>query len=399
VAAGLDRPVVVAVSVLAVTQVVGWGTTGLLAIVGREVAVDLDMDIAAVFAGTSILYVVMGLWAPLLARPFMRYGARRVMIGGTILIVPGFLLLAAAHGPLLFFAAWVFLGTACSATLPTAANIMLNELAGRRAPRAISALMLATGLSSSGFWPISSVLEALVSWRGTAVVYAGIFAFVSLPLLVLLMPRSAMPAPDAASIVASHPPLPQAARSTYHLIVAAIAASGLVGSGFNAIFVELMRAEGFPAAEAVALGSAVGVLQVSARVVDFATGGKWDGVSTGIGAGTILAFAMVLLGLGEGSYAATIAFVVLYGLSNGMLAVARATIPLVYYDRSDYVRAASRMALPLNAVAAVAPTLFIALLTRAGSDVLLAVACLCLAGSVALLVLLARRRPAPVSLS
>src|SRR5262249_40285008 len=128
---------------------IGWGTTGLLAIVGRDIASELDMDIASVFAGASLLYVVMGLWSPLLAKPFVRLGARRVMIAGTILAIPGFLLLALAPGPVTFYAAWALLGTACSAILPTAPNILLNELAGRRAPRAIGALMLSTGLSSS----------------------------------------------------------------------------------------------------------------------------------------------------------------------------------------------------------------------------------------------------------
>jgi hypothetical protein len=218
---------------------------------------------------------------------------------------------------------------------------------------------------------------------------------VSLPLLVFCMPAAAQPQGHAAAGGAALPQLPPAARSTFALVVAAIAASALVGSGFNAIFVELMRAEGFPAAEAVALGSAVGIFQVSARAVDFVSGGRWDGVATGIGAGAVLAFAMALFMLGEGSYVATIAFVILYGLANGMLAVARATIPLVFYDRADYIRAASRMALPLNAVAAVAPTLFIALLTRIGSHFLLATAMLCLALSVSLLFLLARRRPQP----
>lgn len=50
--------------VLAITQLVGWGTIGLPAIVGRDLAADLGMSLPAVFAGTSVLYVSMGLCAP-----------------------------------------------------------------------------------------------------------------------------------------------------------------------------------------------------------------------------------------------------------------------------------------------------------------------------------------------
>jgi hypothetical protein len=137
------------------------------------------------------------------------------------------------------------------------------------------------------------------------------------------------------------------------------------------------------------------VLQVSARAVDFASGGRWDAVAIGTVAGAVLASAMVLLMLGDGSYAVTITFVVLYGLANGMLAVSRATTPLVFYDRADYVRAASRMALPLNMVSAVAPTLFIVLLTRFGNHDMLATAAVSMVASVILLLVLARRRPQP----
>ncbi|SDG37851.1 hypothetical protein [Paraburkholderia phenazinium] len=81
----LDRKIALPLFVLSVTQIIGWGTVGLPAIAGRQMAADLKMDISSVFAGGSVLYVVMGLWAPILARAFARFGARRIMIGGTLL--------------------------------------------------------------------------------------------------------------------------------------------------------------------------------------------------------------------------------------------------------------------------------------------------------------------------
>src|SRR2546427_6145365 len=109
--------------ILAIAQVIGWGTVGLLAVVGGQVAADLHMDISAVFAGSSVLYVGMGLWAPILGKAFTRFGARWVMISGAIVGAPGFVLLSLAHGPVLYFTAWAFIGTAGSATLSTAAYI------------------------------------------------------------------------------------------------------------------------------------------------------------------------------------------------------------------------------------------------------------------------------------
>src|SRR6478752_1681901 len=175
--------------VLAITQLVGWGTIGLPAIVGRDLAADLGMSLPAVFAGTSVLYVAMGLCAPWLAKFFTRYGARKVMMAGTVWAVPGFVLLFFAREPILYFAGFIVLGMACSATLSTGAYIMLNEIAGRQARNAIGALMLVTGLSSSIFWPTTSFLSAHLGWRGTCLVYAAMLILVSLPLYAFGAPR------------------------------------------------------------------------------------------------------------------------------------------------------------------------------------------------------------------
>ncbi|SIO62218.1 MFS transporter [Paraburkholderia phenazinium] len=389
-----DRKIAVPLFVLSVTQIIGWGTVGLPAIVGRQMAVDLRMDLSSVFAGGSVFYVVMGLWAPLLARAFARLGARRLMMGGTVLAALGFLVLASSRGPLMYFAAWVTLGTAGSATLSTAAYIMLNELAGAKAKRAIGGLMLLTGLSSSFFWPLASLLSNALSWQGTCAVYAGMMMLVSLPLYVFGLPAKTPGAPQRArSLPAAAAQVP-ARRSTFYFIAAAIALNAFVTFGFSAIFIELLKAVGLPAVQAVAFGSALGVIQVGARAVDFLGGGKWDGVSTGIFAGIALPVAMVLLIVGHGSHSAVVVFVVVYGLGSGALAVARATIPLVFYDQAEYALAASRIALPLNVISAAAPPLFIALLIRLGSDALLEVAILCSGTALLLLLLLTRRRPA-----
>jgi predicted MFS family arabinose efflux permease len=388
-----DKEIAIPLLVLSVTQVIGWGTVGLPSIVGRQMASDLKMDISYVFAANSVLYVVMGLWAPLLAKVFARFGARRVMIGGTVLSVLGFLLLAVCHGPLLYFSGWVTLGTAGSATLSTAAYIMLNELAGPNAKRAIGGLMLITGLSSSVFWPITSLLTRVVGWHGICAIYAGMMALISLPLHVFGLPASVSPHNQSSHQVAETTPRAPARTGTFYLIAIAITLNAFVTFGFSAIFIELLKALGLSEIQAVAFGSALGVIRVGARAVDFLGGARWDGISTGIFAGIVLPLSMALLMLDHGSHHAIAVFVVLYGLGSGALAVARATIPLVFYDKTDYALAASRIALPLNVICAAAPPLFIALLTRLGDAALLELAILCSGTALVLLLILARRRP------
>nr|WP_247399063.1 hypothetical protein [Bradyrhizobium sp. 76] len=96
-----------------------------------------------------------------------------MMITGTIVAAPGFLLLSIAQGPMLYFLAWVILGIAGSASLSPAAYIALNEIVARNAEHAIGWLMVVTGLSSSVFWPITSLLTTAAGWRTACLVYAG----------------------------------------------------------------------------------------------------------------------------------------------------------------------------------------------------------------------------------
>lgn len=390
----MDKTIARALLVLSIGQVAGWGTISLPAILGSRIASDLHMDIAAVFAGSSVLYVVMGLGAPFLAKPFTRYGARKVMAAGTLAAVPGFVTLSLANGPVLYFAAWMVLGLAGGAMLTTAAHIMLNEIAGRNAKGAITAMMLVTGLSSSIFWPITAVLSEAVGWRGTCLVYAVAMIAVCFPLYVLGLPRRAAAHERVGS--SSDATAPAHARvkpGTFYLIVLAVALNGFVTVGLASVVVELLKSLHLPAAQAIAFGSSLGVLQVSGRIIDFFGGGKWDGLTTGLVAGLLLPVALLVLMIGGGTTWSIASFIVLYGLASGALSVARATIPLVFYDKADYAQAASRIALPLNLIFAIAPPILAGLLSRFGSTAPLALALACSCSALPMLLLLSLRRP------
>ncbi|WP_038935934.1 MFS transporter [Bradyrhizobium japonicum] len=377
--------------VLAITQLIGWGTIGLPAVIGRDLAADLGMSLSAVFAGSSVLYVTMGLCAPWLARAFARHGARKVMMVGTVVTLPGFVVMSFAHEPMLYFIGWVILGMGGSATLSTGAYIMLNEVAGRGAKNAIGGLMLVTGLSSSIFWPTTSFLSGHFGWRGTCLVYAAMMLLINLPLYAFLAPRRKIATDDGGGPIKAAPPaIP---RSTFGLVVCVITMNAFVNFGIGAIMIELLRAEGLAPAQALAFGSMLGVIQVSARGLDFLGGGRWDGITTGLVAGTALPVAMLLLMTSEGATWAVAVFILLYGAGSGAMAVARATIPLVFYDQAEFAKAMSMIALPLNLASAISPPLLVGLLTQFGSRGALGLTFVFSCATVLILVMLGRRRP------
>ncbi len=389
-----DKTITRVLIVLALAQIVGWGTVGLPAIIGRKIAADLQMDLTAVFAGNSVFYVVMGLSAPILAGAFARQGARRVMVAGSVLAAPGFAALALAHGPVLYFFAWMILGMAGSATLTTPAYIMLNEVAGLRAKSTIGALMLATGLSSSIFWPTTAFLSDALGWRATCLAYAAAMLLICLPLYAFGLPRRTQTDRQTASATASvRAEAPTAEGSVFYLIVAAIALNAFITFGFSAVLIELLKAEGLSASEAIAFGSVLGVIQVSARGMDFLGGGRWDGITTGLFAGAAVPLAMLCLMAGGGTHWSAATFILIYGLGSGALAVARATIPLVFYDKAAYAKAASHIALPLNLISALSPPLLSGLLAHFGGNAVLGLAMLLSSSALAIMLLLRRRRP------
>ncbi|MGY2050728.1 MFS transporter [Methylobacterium sp. JK268] len=382
--ARLARPL----AILAVTQVIGWGSVLLPPVIGVQMGASLGLDLPVVLAGSSLVMVVSGLASPFLGRAYARVGARAVMMAGTLVGAAGLLLLALAGGLAGYLAAWTVLGLFGAAMLSTSANAYLNELAGARATGAIGLVMLVTGLATGIFWPLTAWLDAAIGWRGAVMLYAGLQVGLVLPLLALL--PAARPA-----AAATGPAAPAPRDGPFRLMAAAIGLSAFVSFGLEAITIALLTALGFPVAQAVAAGSAMGLLKVAGRVIDMAGGGRWDGLTTGLAATAAMPLGLACLLVGGGSPAGVLGFAALFGLGSGAFAIARATMPLLFYDRAAYGAALARIALPLNLAAAAAPPLLGALLTRLGPSAAIALALAVSLAAFALLLRLARLRPGP----
>ncbi|MBB3656681.1 putative MFS family arabinose efflux permease [Rhizobium sp. BK650] len=387
-----ERGILLPLIVLSLAQLIGWGAVSFSAVVSRDMAADLNIDIASVFAGTTVFYVTMGACAPFLSRLFTGIGARAVMIGGTVVSAFGLVLVALSYSPAIYFLGWLVLGAGGSATLTTPAHILLNEIAGRNSKRAIASLMLVSGLSATVFWPLASFLSREIGWRGTCETYAAVLIVVCLPLYIFGLPRRNKAAADIQAAASPGP-----ARSydrTFYFIVAAIALNAFITFGFSSILIELLKAEGLSPALALTYASALGIVQIFARGLNLIGEKRWDGVTVGVASSAGLSLSLLILIGAQGSPVLVAVFLVLYGVSSGALAVARSTIPLVFYDKGEFARALSRIALPLNWISAISPPVLISLMTGLGSRAVLILCLLCSASAILVLLLLRNRRPA-----
>jgi predicted MFS family arabinose efflux permease len=359
------------VVVLSITQLVGWGTTSLPAVIGEQLARDLGLSLPAVFAGTTTTLVVTGITAALLANAFVRFGARRVMAAGSAIAAPGFWLLATATGPIAYYAGWFVLGIAGAAMLSTPTYILLNEVAGAAAKRPIGALMVATGLSSSVFWPITAALSGAVGWRWTVAIYGVVMLTVCLPLHFFGLPERRTDRARNARATSSGTNEPANGRLTFALLVGAAVMQTCVGWGFGSLIIQLLKSVGIADDWALRVGALLGVVQVSARAFDFVGGGRWSGLTTALAASVITPLAFLALLVGGAETWAIACFMLFYGAGTGAMAVARATMPLVFYDAAAFARVSAQMALPINLAAAATPPMFAAVLINFGSNAVL----------------------------
>ena len=176
-------PTGVAVNALGITQIVSWGTTlYALAVLGAPIANDTGWSPSIVFGGISIGLLVSGAISTHTGRLIDSSGARALMSIGSVLNAVGLVALAASTSEWAYLASWAFLGISMRLTLYDAAFAALVQVTPSNGRRAISFLTLWGGFASTVFWPIGHVLNDMVGWRETCLIFAVLNVLVCLPL-------------------------------------------------------------------------------------------------------------------------------------------------------------------------------------------------------------------------
>lgn len=372
--------------VLALTQIAGWGMIGVLPVIAPRVAGEFGISLSSVFLGTSVMFVAMGLAAPWAGRAFGRFGSREVMTVGAAVIGLGLCLLSLSPNLAVFLMAWVVIGLAGALFLTTAAYAYIASYAEDRARSLIGTLMLVTGLAGSVFWPVTAFLEDLVGWRGVGVTYAAIMVVMVCPLVWFGLPAIE----DTMAPTSSTGRLRRG--RVFVLMVAAIALNSFVTFGIDAVGIQLLKSMGMDLAGAVAIASLLGVFKVGGRVIDLLGGRRWDGLSTGLVAGAMIPMGLAVIWIGGAGIVSIGGYLALFGLGSGAFAVARATMPLVFFQKADYAAAMSTIALPMNLINALAPPVLAGLMSGIGAQATFAVLGGLSVTALALLLLLNRMR-------
>jgi len=344
--------------VLGVTEILSWGALFYPPVLTVPlIALDHGWTRSFAMGGFSLGLLVGGLVSRYVGATIDRVGGHLVMPFGSLLGAAGLVGLVSAQNAYVYFSVWAVLGVAMASSLYDPAFATLGRIFGAGARAPITTLTLAGGFASTVSWPATQFLIDAVGWRGTYLAYAGLLAFVAAPLHAFGLPRqhAALSAPAKPTIAVRATMLLPAHGFAFILVAAGFASYAFVPSALSAQLLAIFHRLGLAPSTVVAIGMLFGPAQVLARVGELSFARRWHPLQVARGAVGLLVAGFVLLALLPFGVAAAALFAVMYGMANGLLTIARGTVPLALFGASGYGRLVGRIGGPFLAVQSVAP--------------------------------------------
>ncbi|OYT99035.1 MAG: MFS transporter [Burkholderiales bacterium PBB1] len=383
------------IAALGTTQTLAWASSYYLpAMLAAPMAADLGLSTTLVFAAFSTALLVSAVVGPWAGRAIDLRGGRSLLMGTNLLFALGLGALASVQGPLTLFAAWLLIGVAMGSGLYEAAFATLVRLYGSESRRAITGITLIAGLASTVGWPLSALMESHLGWRGACLGWAVLHLVIGLPLNAMLpTPTSPDRVPIAAPVSLTEPsqeahrPTPPALTSI--LLAFTFAATWFISTAMATHLPRLLNASGVSLAIAVGIGALIGPAQVVARVLEFGLLRRIHPLlSARLAALAHPVGATILWTLGAPGAAA---FALLHGAGNGILTIAKGTLPLVLFGPLGYGVRQGWLMVPSRLAQASAPLLFGLAIDRWGTGAIGLSAAIGVSAFVALMLLRTHR--------
>ncbi|WP_411879908.1 MFS transporter [Polaromonas sp. YR568] len=378
---------------LGIAQTLAWASSYYLpAILAVPMARELGVSTPTVFAAFSAALVVSALLGPAAGKAIDRHGGRPVLAANSLVFAAGLIVLALAQGPVGLFAGWVILGIAMAAGLYEAAFAALVHLYGKDARGAITGITLFAGFASTVGWPLSAWIELEWGWRATCLAWAALHLLLGLPLNWRLPASPALPvspapaeAHTAETAASTTPTTSRSATRTAVLLALVFAVTWFISTAMAAHLPRLLQAHGVPLATALVFAGLVGPAQVAGRLLEYGLLRNVHPLISARVAGslhTLGAMAFLFFGVPAGAV-----FTLLHGAGNGVLTIAKGTLPLVLFGVRDYGARQGLLMVPARFAQATAPWLFGLAIDRFGAGALWFSAALGLVAFAALMLL------------
>jgi MFS family permease len=365
---------------LGVTQTLSWASSYYLtAIFADPVASDLHISRSFFFGVVSAALLVSGLLGPAAGRMIDRRGGRDVLAGTNLCFATGLAAMAFSHGPLGLILAWSLIAVGMGFGLYEAAFATAAGLYGQQARNAITGITLIAGFASTVGWPTSRFLIETIGWRDAALVWAALHLVLGLPMNRFLIPKGTADTHTAPTSDAVAAPI----SKTMLVLAGVFGATWFISASLAAHLPRLLQAMGATPDAAVAAAALIGPAQVGARLFEFGVlrrvspmfSARLSTILNPIGAVLLAVFGPV----------AAVPYVLLHGAGNGMLTIARGTLPLALFGPSGYGMRTGILAAPARVLQGAAPLVFGYVLDNGGprmallfSGVVMTLSCLTL---------------------
>jgi len=373
---GRQLPIILA---LGTTQTLAWASSYYIpAILADPIARDLGISSNWIFAAFSASLVLSALLGPRIGRQIDLVGGRSVLSISNLTLAAGLVLLGLSSSIAMLVVAWLLLGIGMGCGLYDAAFGALGRIYGDTARRAITGITLMAGFASTIGWPLTALGLEHIGWRNTCFAWALAHILIGLPLNLLMIPRVEGATTAKAAAIKPHIPIDR----TMVLLAFAFAAAWSVTGAMAAHLPRILEATGATPLQAVAAGALIGPAQVAARIVEASFLSRFHPlISTRLACITHPIGAVIIALAGGG---AASAFAIFHGTGNGILTIARGTLPLSIFGPQNYAYRLGIIGAPARMAQAAAPLAFGVLIDVMGAKILIVSSALSLSALCAL---------------
>jgi MFS family permease len=367
---------------LGTTQTLAWASSYYLpAILADPIGRDLGVSSNWIFAAFSASLVISALLGPHIGRQIDLFGGRPVLSASNVTLAAGLALLGATYSIPVLIVAWLLLGVGMGFGLYDAAFAALGRIYGDNARRSITGITLLAGFASTVGWPLTAWGLETIGWRNTCFAWAAAHILIGLPINWLMLPAVKGAKAAAATAIKPHIPIDR----TMVLLAFAFAAAWSVTGAMAAHLPRILQAAGATTLQAVTAGALIGPAQVLARIVEASFLSRYHPlVSTRLACLTHPIGAVILALAGGGAAGV---FAIFHGAGNGILKIARGTLPLAIFGPQNYGYRLGIIGAPARMAQAIAPLAFGLLIDTMGSRILIVSSALSLSALLALCIL------------
>jgi MFS family permease len=381
---GRQLPLILA---LGTTQTLAWASSYYLpAILADPIGRDLGVSSNWIFAAFSASLVISALLGPRVGRQIDLVGGRSVLSISNLTLAAGLALLGLTYSIPVLIVAWLLLGVGMGLGLYDAAFGALGRIYGDAARRSITGITLLAGFASTVGWPLTAFGLETIGWRNTCFAWALAHIVIGLPLNFLMLPPVKGAQAAVAASIKPHIPIDR----TMILLGFAFAAAWTVTGAMAAHLPRILEAAGATTLQAVSAGALIGPAQVVARLVEASFLSRYHPLLSARLACLTHPIGAAIIAL-EGGTAAS-AFAIFHGTGNGILTIARGTLPLAIFGPQNYGYRLGVIGAPARMALAIAPLAFGLLIDTMGSRILIVSSALSLSALLALS--LVRKQPA-----